>query len=168
MIHCLTMVHHWLCVTSWKFYATSWKFYGSSLKRPTFKRHDRCLASFSSQKLGIMRKPYRCLAKSVSANCFSRHILPVLEHCALVWLSSAASHLASLTVFSPARFLCGGDVTRDLAHSLSASKACTLHKITANPFHLLHAYVPDSFRNTRLSSNAHNLLTADQTQHLSV
>lgn len=73
----------------------------------TFERPIISLISSTWLKLGILRKGYNIfLGASISANCFRCFIL-LLEYCAPMWSSAAASRLHFLdVVVRTASFLC--------------------------------------------------------------
>ena len=63
----------------------------------SFEKQVRAIAASASMKVGILRKTMSVFRDvTVVANCFWAFILPVLEYCSPVWMSSATSHLSLL------------------------------------------------------------------------
>ena len=75
----------------------------------TFEKHLRSVSREASQRLGILRKPWRVFHdRSLLGRCFRCFVLPVLEYCSAVWCSVADTHLKLLVrAVSGARFLTG-------------------------------------------------------------
>ena len=122
----------------------------------TFESHIRAIVSSASRKLGILRKAYTILQDaSISVTCFRCFILPLLEYCAPVWSSAAASHLRLIDkVFRTAQFLCNGNVLCNLSHRRDISCLCMLYKIRASLSHPLHGSIPALYVATRLTRGA--------------
>ena len=75
----------------------------------TFEKHLRLVSRAASQRLGILRKPWRVFHdRSLHGRCFRDFVLPVLEYCSAVWCSAADTHLKLLDrAISGAQFLLG-------------------------------------------------------------
>lgn len=108
-------------------------------KALSFESHIRNLVSTASQRLGLIRKSFRVFEdNSVSASCLRAFVLPLLEYCAPVWSSAAATHVALVDkVFQSANTLCGGGVLCNLSHRRDVSKLCMFFKILSNTHHPL-------------------------------
>ena len=136
-------------------------------KTLSFESHVRDLVSTASQRLGLLRKSFKVFEdNSVSASCLRAFVLPLLEYCAPVWSSAAATHLSLVDrVFKSANALCGGSVHCNLSHRRDVSKLCMFFKILSNTHHpLVNCVIEDNSlkiknpsRITRQSLNIHPL-----------
>ena len=55
-----------------------------------FKKHRRSVSRAASQRLGILRKPWRVFHNSsLLGGCMQGFVLTVLEECSAVWRSAA-------------------------------------------------------------------------------
>ena len=62
-----------------------------------FEGHSRLMAASAFSKLAIMRKALCLFSDLVLVlRCFWSFLLPVLEYCSPVWISTTASHLGLL------------------------------------------------------------------------
>ena len=89
----------------------------------TVEKHLRSVSIAASQRLGILRKPWRVFHdRSLLGRCFRGFVLPVLEYCSAVWCSAADTHLKLLDRdVSGAHFLPGGVFECDIAHRRSVA-----------------------------------------------
>ena len=73
--------------------SSSLKLFGVTLdSKLTFEKHIRSMASFISQKTGILRKCCRTLGRNDAViRSFYAFILPCFEYCMPVWSSAADS-----------------------------------------------------------------------------
>ena len=96
----------------------------------TFEKDLRSVSRAASQKLVILRKPWRVFHdRSLLGRCFRGFVLPVLEYCSAVWCSAADTHLKLLDrAVSGARFLTGGVIECGIAHRRSVAVLCMLYK----------------------------------------
>ena len=94
----------------------------------TFDKHLSSVSRAASQRLGILRKSWRVFHdRSHLEKCFRGFVLPVLEHCSVVWCSAADTHLKLLDcTVSGARFLTGGVFECDIAHRRSVASCVSL------------------------------------------
>ena len=97
----------------------------------TFEKHLRLVSRAASQRLDILRKPWRVFHdRSLLGRCFRGFTLPVLENCSAVWCSAADWGLKLLDgAVSGTRFLTGGVFDRDIAHRRSVVLLCMQYKI---------------------------------------
>ena len=80
---------------------------------------------------------------AVVAKCFWAFILPVLEYCSPVWMSSATSHLLLLVhVVGRVRQLSIGSVSYDLWHRVKVASLCVFFKIDSLIDHPVHGLFP--------------------------
>ena len=109
----------------------------------TFEQHLRSISSSIAQKVGLLRKSYKIFGdQMVLLKCFNSFILPCLEYCSPVWSSAADSHLKLLDKnLRCCKFLIP-DLNISLPHRCSVSSLCMLYKISNNPSHPLHSYLP--------------------------
>ena len=79
----------------------------------TFEPHVRDVVSSVSRSLGIMRRANRIFNNSVVLKrCFMSYVLPRLEYCAPVWISSAVTHLSLLDgIVRRAEQMCGSELS---------------------------------------------------------
>ena len=73
----------------------------------TFEKNIRSVSRAASQRLGILRKSCQVFHdRLLLGRCFRGFVMPVLEHCSVVWCSATDTHLKLLDrVASGASFL---------------------------------------------------------------
>ena len=122
----------------------------------TFKKHLRSVSRAASQRLGILRKPWRVFHdRSLLGRCFRGFVLPVLEYCSAVWCSAADTHLKLLDrAVSGARFLTGVVFDCDISHRRSVAVLCMLYKMRCNPVHSLNGALPLPYVSVRVTRGA--------------
>ena len=100
----------------------------------TFENHLRLVSRAASQRLGILRKSSRMFHdRSLLERCFRCFVLPVFQHCSVVWCSAADAHLKLLDrAVSGARLLTGGVFECDIPHrrSVAFSVCCIRSGVT--------------------------------------
>ena len=101
----------------------------------TCEKHLRSVSRAASQRLGILRKPWRVFHdRLLIGRCFWGFVFPVLKYCSAVWCSVADTHLKLLDrVASGACFLTGGVLNCILSYRRSVALLCMLYKIRCNP-----------------------------------
>ena len=119
----------------------------------TFEEHLRLISRADSQRLGILRKPWRVFHdRSLLGRCLRCFVLHVLENCSAVCCSAADTHLKLLDgVVSGAHFLTGGVFECDIAHHRSVAVLCMLYKIRCNPMHPLNDALPEPYVPVRIT-----------------
>ena len=125
----------------------------------TFEAHVRDVVSTASRSVGIMRRANRIFSNSVVLKrCFLSYVLPSLEYCAPVWLSSAVTYLSLLDrIVRRAEQLCGCDLgSLDLRRRVGCLSL--LYKILQNSGHPLRQSFEyfSAARNTREVLASHN------------
>ena len=126
----------------------------------TFEKHLCSVSRAASQRIGILRKPWRVFHdRSLLGRCFRRFVLQVLGYCSAVWCSAADTHFKQLDcAVSGARFLTGGVFECDIAYLRSVAVLCMLCKIRCKPTHPLNGALPGPYvpvRVTRCTLVAH-------------
>ena len=118
-----------------------------------FEKHLRSVSRAASQRLGILRKPYRVFYdRSLLGRCFRGFVLPVLEYCSAVWCFAADTNLKLLDrAVSGARFLTGCVFECDISHCRSVAVLCMLYKIRCNPVHPLNGALPVPYVPARIT-----------------
>ena len=122
----------------------SLKILGVNFDKKLFEEHLRATAANASQKLGLIRKS-STIFRSTSVNliCFRSFILPLLEYCSPVWISSAAQHLKLLdSVASRARYFFSDCGRFNLDHRSLVSCLCMLYKFFFSENHPLSGAIP--------------------------
>ena len=122
----------------------------------TFEKHLRSVSRAASQRLGILRKPWRVFHdRSLLGRCFRGFVLSVLEYYSAVWCSAADTHLKLLDrAVSRARFLTRGVFECDISHRRSVAVLCMLYKIRCNPVHPLNGALPGQYVPVRVTRGA--------------
>ena len=122
----------------------------------TFEKYLRSVSRAASQRLGILRKPWRAFDdKLLIGRCFWGFVLTVLECCSAVWCSAADTHLKLLDrIVSGACFLAGGVLNCDLSRRRSVAVLCMLYKIRCNPKHPLCGALPMPYVPVRVTRGA--------------
>ena len=103
----------------------------------TFEMYLLSVSRAASQRLGILRKPWRVFHdRSLLGRCFSGFVLPVLEYCSAVWCSATVKLL--YREVSGTRFLTGGVFECDVAHRRAVAVLCMLYKVRCYQVHPLN------------------------------
>ena len=127
----------------------------------TFEKQVRAIAASASMRVGILRKTMSVFRDvTVVAKCFWAFILPVLEYCSPVWMSTATSHLSLLDrVVSQVGRLSGGSVSCDLWHRRRVASLSVFFKIDSLVDHPVRGLFPAQYvlrRPTRGALAAHS------------
>ena len=102
----------------------------------------KLVVSKAARSLDVARRAEKlCDFPRVLKSCFNAYVLPNLEYYALVWMSSAESHLSLLNrvVLSVER-LCEGKLCC-LGHRRKINALCLLYKIKHRADHCLHKHL---------------------------
>ena len=127
----------------------------------SFESHIRSIATSASSKHRIMKHALCLFADTILVSmCFWSFLLPVLEYCSPVWMSSAASHLGLLDhVVSKAVRHSDGLLVCDLEHRHRVTALYMFYKIHCNHNHALETAFPQVYVPawlTRLAVSVHS------------
>ena len=112
-----------------------------------FEKQFRAIAASASRRVGILRKTMSVFRDvAVVAKCFWAFILPVLEYCSPVWMSTATSRLSLLDrVVGQVSRLSGGSVSCDLWHRCKVASLCAFFKIDSLVDHPVRGLFPAQY-----------------------
>ena len=113
----------------------------------TFEKQVRAIAASASMRVGILRKTMSVFRDvAIVAKFLWEFILPVLEYCSQVWMSTATSHLSLLDhIVSQVGRLSGGSVSCDLWHRRKVASLCVFVKINSLVDHPVGGLFPAQY-----------------------